>query len=181
MRDDLGRSLTDLDGISATFDAILRLSRMQAGLVSLQVEAFDIVPLVRDLAEMLAPFSRRRRSRLHHRPAANCHRAWRPRPHRPSHTQPGRQCDPPLRTPFGHPIDRDCEGGPGSADHFRHRTGHPRGRPRARHRPVCPAETPAEIRGAQGWALASSRRSCVCMTRNCVCPTMLRVCGRNLS
>lgn len=55
MRDDLGRSLTDLDGISATFDAILRLSRMQAGLVSLQVEAFDIVPLVRDLAEMLAP------------------------------------------------------------------------------------------------------------------------------
>ena len=53
MRDDLGRSLTDLDGISATFDAILRLSRMQAGLVSLQVEAFDIVPLVRDLAEML--------------------------------------------------------------------------------------------------------------------------------
>jgi methyl-accepting chemotaxis protein len=55
LRDDLGKALTDLDGISATFDAILRLSRMQAGLVSLQVEAFDIVPLVRDLAEMLAP------------------------------------------------------------------------------------------------------------------------------
>jgi signal transduction histidine kinase len=55
LRDDLGRALTDLDGISATFDAILRLSRMQAGLVSLQVEAFDLVPLVRDLAEMLAP------------------------------------------------------------------------------------------------------------------------------
>jgi signal transduction histidine kinase len=55
LRDDLGRALTDLDGISATFDAILRLSRMQAGLVSLQVEAFDLVPLLRDLAEMLAP------------------------------------------------------------------------------------------------------------------------------
>ena len=55
LRDDLGRALADLDGISATFDAILRLSRMQAGLVSLQVEAFDLAALVRDLAEMLAP------------------------------------------------------------------------------------------------------------------------------
>lgn len=55
LRDDLGRALADLDGISTTFDAILRLSRMQAGLVSLQVEAFDIAALVRDLAEMLAP------------------------------------------------------------------------------------------------------------------------------
>ena len=49
LRDDLGRALADLDGISATFDAILRLSRMQAGLVSLQVEAFDLAALVRDL------------------------------------------------------------------------------------------------------------------------------------
>ena len=55
LRNDLGRALADLDGISATFDAILRLSRMQAGLVSLQVEAFDLAALVRDLAEMLAP------------------------------------------------------------------------------------------------------------------------------
>ncbi|MER2509817.1 MAG: HAMP domain-containing sensor histidine kinase [Amaricoccus sp.] len=55
LRGDLGRALADLDGISATFDAILRLSRMQAGLVSPRVEAFDLVALVRDLAEMLAP------------------------------------------------------------------------------------------------------------------------------
>ena len=55
LRDDLGRALADFDGISATFDAILRLSRMQAGLVSLQVEAFDLAALVRQLAEMLEP------------------------------------------------------------------------------------------------------------------------------
>jgi signal transduction histidine kinase len=54
LRDDLGRALEDLDGISATFDAILRLSRMQAGLVPLQVDAFDIAALCRELAEMLA-------------------------------------------------------------------------------------------------------------------------------
>ena len=55
LRSDLGRALVDLDGISATFDAILRLSRMQAGLVPLQSEAFDLAALARDLAEMLAP------------------------------------------------------------------------------------------------------------------------------
>ncbi|MCX7288561.1 MAG: HAMP domain-containing sensor histidine kinase [Rhodobacterales bacterium] len=54
LRDDLGRALEDLDGISATFDAILRLSRMQAGLVPLQVHAFDIAALCRELVELLA-------------------------------------------------------------------------------------------------------------------------------
>ena len=55
LRDDLGRALNDLDGISATFDAILRLSRMQAGLVPLQAEAFDLATLCRELTDMLAP------------------------------------------------------------------------------------------------------------------------------
>ncbi len=55
LRADLGRALVDLDGISATFDAILRLSQMQAGVVPLQVQPFDLAALCRDLAEMLAP------------------------------------------------------------------------------------------------------------------------------
>ncbi len=55
LRDELGRALEDLDALSATFDAILRLSRMQAGLVPLQAEAFDLATLCRELAEMLAP------------------------------------------------------------------------------------------------------------------------------
>ena len=55
LREDLGKALLDLDGVSATFDAILRLSRMQAGLVTLQAHAFDLAVLCSDLAEMLAP------------------------------------------------------------------------------------------------------------------------------
>lgn len=55
LRDDLGRALEDLDALSATFDAILRLSRMQAGLVPFRAEAFDLATLCRELTDMLAP------------------------------------------------------------------------------------------------------------------------------
>lgn len=55
LRADLGQALADLQGLSATFDAILRLSQMQAGLVPLQARPFDLVVLCRELAEMLEP------------------------------------------------------------------------------------------------------------------------------
>lgn len=55
LREALGSALADVDGLAATFDAILRLSRMEAGLQPLRPEPLDIVALCRDLAEMLRP------------------------------------------------------------------------------------------------------------------------------
>ena len=55
LRNDLGLALEDIDALSATFDAILRLSRMQAGLEPLQAQPFDLAALCRELADMLAP------------------------------------------------------------------------------------------------------------------------------
>lgn len=55
LREALGGALADVDGLAATFDAILRLSRMEAGLQPLQSEPFDVVALCVELAEMLRP------------------------------------------------------------------------------------------------------------------------------
>lgn len=54
-RAELGLSLADLDQIAETFDAILRLARMQAGMVEIALAPVDLAALCRDVVEMMAP------------------------------------------------------------------------------------------------------------------------------
>lgn len=54
-RREIGDALDDLDGISASFDAILRLSRMQAGMVEPHRAPVDLGELAEGLHEMLLP------------------------------------------------------------------------------------------------------------------------------
>lgn len=54
-REEVGRALADLDGIAGTFDAILRLSRLQADAVPLQRVPVDSGALLMELAELLEP------------------------------------------------------------------------------------------------------------------------------
>jgi len=55
LRGDIGGALADLDGISETFDAILRLSRLQSGMVDLNPASVDLGELARQAHELLAP------------------------------------------------------------------------------------------------------------------------------
>ncbi|OWY13314.1 hypothetical protein B6V72_11040 [Thioclava sp. F34-6] len=52
-RGEIGKALSDLDQVSETFDAILRLSRMQAGMVEITRASIDLTQLCQDVAEML--------------------------------------------------------------------------------------------------------------------------------
>ncbi|MFD2173279.1 sensor histidine kinase [Rhodobacter lacus] len=53
-RTEIGSALADLDQISQTFDAILRLARMQAGMVAITPSPVDLEALCRDTIEMMA-------------------------------------------------------------------------------------------------------------------------------
>lgn len=53
-RTEIGNALADLDQISQTFDAILRLSRMQMGLVEIDHKPVDLAVLCRDVQEMMS-------------------------------------------------------------------------------------------------------------------------------
>lgn len=53
-RREIGKALEDLDQISGTFDAILRLARMQAGMVEITPAPVDLAALCREVHEMLA-------------------------------------------------------------------------------------------------------------------------------
>ncbi|SOC21437.1 signal transduction histidine kinase [Rhodobacter sp. JA431] len=53
-RQEIGKALEDLDQISGTFDAILRLARMQAGMVEIAHEPVDLAALCGDVFEMMA-------------------------------------------------------------------------------------------------------------------------------
>lgn len=52
-RREVGSALADLDQISATFDTILRLSRMQAGMVAIAPVPVDLTELGREVHEMM--------------------------------------------------------------------------------------------------------------------------------
>ncbi|MEO1951312.1 HAMP domain-containing sensor histidine kinase, partial [Thioclava sp.] len=52
-RGEIGKALYDLDQVSETFDAILRLSRMQAGMVEITRLPVNLTQLCQDVAEML--------------------------------------------------------------------------------------------------------------------------------
>lgn len=52
-RQEIGSALADLDQISGTFDAILRLSRMQAGMVEITPVPVDLVAMCRTVHEIL--------------------------------------------------------------------------------------------------------------------------------
>ncbi|OCX63129.1 hypothetical protein BFP70_13040 [Thioclava sp. SK-1] len=54
-RQSVGAALAELDGISATFDAILRLSRLQAGMVELCAKPVDLTALAQSLHEIFMP------------------------------------------------------------------------------------------------------------------------------
>ena len=53
-RREIGSALADLDQVSETFDAILRLSRMQAGTVEIANTPVDLAALCRDIHEVMA-------------------------------------------------------------------------------------------------------------------------------
>ncbi|WP_417809649.1 ATP-binding protein [Thioclava sp.] len=52
-RQEIGKALSDLDQVSETFDAILRLSRMQAGMVEITPEPIELSAMCRDIHEMM--------------------------------------------------------------------------------------------------------------------------------
>ena len=52
-RHEIGSALADLDGISQTFDAILRLARLQSGSVEHREEPVDLCRLVRDTYDIM--------------------------------------------------------------------------------------------------------------------------------
>ncbi|OOY27795.1 hypothetical protein BMI90_11345 [Thioclava sp. L04-15] len=54
-RQEVGKALSDLDQVSETFDAILRLSRMQAGMVEIERRPLELTVICRDVAELLGP------------------------------------------------------------------------------------------------------------------------------
>ncbi len=54
-RHEIGSALQDIDAISTTFDAILRLARLQSGTVALQTDAVDLVAVARDVHDLLEP------------------------------------------------------------------------------------------------------------------------------
>lgn len=54
-RREIGNALADLDQVSETFDAILRLSRMQAGMIEIANSPVDLAALCRDIYDVLAP------------------------------------------------------------------------------------------------------------------------------
>lgn len=54
-RHEIGSALEDIDGISATFDAILRLARLQSGTVTLDLKSVDLVAIARDVHDLLEP------------------------------------------------------------------------------------------------------------------------------
>ena len=53
-RREIGSALADIDQVSETFDAILRLSRMQAGMVEINNVPVDLVALCRNVYEVMA-------------------------------------------------------------------------------------------------------------------------------
>ncbi|MBC2834575.1 sensor histidine kinase [Paragemmobacter straminiformis] len=54
-RHEIGSALQDIDAISATFDAILRLARLQSGTVTLQAVTVDLAAIARDVHDLLEP------------------------------------------------------------------------------------------------------------------------------
>lgn len=55
LRREIGAAIADLDSVSATFDAILRLSRLQSGAIELERKQVDLGALAADIHELLAP------------------------------------------------------------------------------------------------------------------------------
>lgn len=53
-RHEIGSALIDIDAISATFDAILRLARLQSGTVARPRDPVDLVRLASDLCEIMS-------------------------------------------------------------------------------------------------------------------------------
>ena len=56
-KQELGSALIEIDGISETFDAILRLSRLQSGAVSPAFEEVDLGELCDEVQEILTPIA----------------------------------------------------------------------------------------------------------------------------
>lgn len=54
-RSEIGQAIVDLDRVVITFDAILRLSRMQAGLVHISPRPVDLAALARDVVDLMIP------------------------------------------------------------------------------------------------------------------------------
>ena len=52
VRHEVGTALAEIDSISATFDAILRLARLESGTVQIEPEAVDLVPLLEQVREL---------------------------------------------------------------------------------------------------------------------------------
>ncbi|WP_330646852.1 HAMP domain-containing sensor histidine kinase (plasmid) [Thioclava litoralis] len=57
VRQEIGRALSDLDQVSETFDAILRLARMQAGMVEIALQPVDLSALCAQIHEMMEPIA----------------------------------------------------------------------------------------------------------------------------
>ena len=64
LRVTIDRAITDLDGITAVFQALLRISEIEAGARRSAFTTFDLTPLLHDLAELYAAVAEERGLRL---------------------------------------------------------------------------------------------------------------------
>ncbi len=64
LRGTIGRAIADLDGITAVFQALLRISEIEAGARRSAFTLFDVTPLLHDLAELYSAVAEERGLRL---------------------------------------------------------------------------------------------------------------------
>ncbi|WP_212710176.1 HAMP domain-containing sensor histidine kinase [Rhodobacter sp. JA431] len=64
IRKKLGQTLTNVDQVTTTFDAILRLAHMQAGIVQITPRPVDLTILCQDVFDLMEPFAEHHGHRL---------------------------------------------------------------------------------------------------------------------
>lgn len=60
----IGRTIEEADALLKTFNSLLRIARLEAGVESGQIDSFDLDGLVNDVAELYAPLAEERRVAL---------------------------------------------------------------------------------------------------------------------
>ena len=143
-RDGLEHTIENADGLIKTFNALLLVARLEAGVLEENAERFDVGRLVRDVAELYEPVAEERG--LAHRARRGGRDRYRRKPpaRKPGRRQSHRQrdqvldqgrgrrradsaCDDRDRLARARRCDRDRRGGPGP----RHCRRRPRARPEA--------------------------------------------------
>ena len=178
LRAAIERAQSDLDGIVAVFQALLRIAEIEAGARRSAFARIDLGPLLFDLAELYSAAAEEQRAGAGARHPADPARLRRPRHAAAGGGQPARQRAEILArraAPSGWPPGSSGERleisvadqGPGI----------PPSRPRARHRAVLPRRERAQHARARGSAWRWCRRWRRCTAARCAWKTTSPACA----